>query len=268
MAEYLPEITNDSVCPVDAKEELLNECESIWQKMEECQSKLKVQGGKTLPKSDTRLSLLITRVKALQAEYNQWQKRTPEIISNNPEVLLALGKEELQKTKNDLEMVLSTVQSKNKQLEEDLKREQQWQEEQEQVVDALNRIEEEMKTQTEQLSRKRALQQLQNKMSKVKSYKEGLLNALGEFLGEHFPIPEKGGSTKKKKSFEKPAVELITLHEILEILIHKLMSTPHDPYVTINDSFWPPYIELLLRYGIALRHPEDPNRMRLEAFHM
>ncbi|KFP99331.1 Centromere protein K, partial [Haliaeetus albicilla] len=274
-----PEITNESVCPVDAKEELLNECESIWQKMEECQSKLKVQGGKTLPKSDTRLSLLTTRVKALQAEYNQWQKRTPEIISNNPDVLLALGKEELQKTKNDLEMVLSIIQSKNEQLEEDLKREQQWQEEQEQVVDALNRIEEEMKTQTEQLSRKRALQQLQNKMLKVKSYKEGLLNALGEFLGEHFPIPEKGASTKKKcpiiiicinsvkgdKNLFCSFLNLILL--VFQILIQKLMSTPHDPYVTINDSFWPPYIELLLRYGIALRHPEDPNRMRLEAFH-
>lgn len=47
----------------------------------------------------------------------------------------------------------------------------------------------------------RALQQLQNKMLKVKSYKEGLLNALGEFLGEHFPIPEKGGITKKKVRF-------------------------------------------------------------------
>uniref|UniRef100_A0A8B9MZ38 Centromere protein K n=1 Tax=Accipiter nisus TaxID=211598 RepID=A0A8B9MZ38_9AVES len=150
-----------------------------------------------------QLSLLTTRVKALQ----------------------------LQKTKNDLEMVLSIIQSKNEQLEEDLKR---------------------------------ALQQLQNKMLKVKSYKEGLLNALGEFLGEHFPIPEKGGSTKKKLfcSF----LNLILL--VFQILIQQLMSTPHDPYVTINDSFWPPYIELLLRYGIALRHPEDPNRMRLEAFHM
>lgn len=38
-------------------------------------------------------------------------------------------------------------------------------------------------------------------MLEVKSYKEGLLNALGEFLGEHFPIPEKGGSTKKKVRF-------------------------------------------------------------------
>uniref|UniRef100_A0A8C0AXE5 Centromere protein K n=1 Tax=Buteo japonicus TaxID=224669 RepID=A0A8C0AXE5_9AVES len=154
-----------------------------------------------------QLSLLTTRVKALQ----------------------------LQKTKHDLEMVLSIIQSKNEQLEEDLKR---------------------------------ALQQLQNKMLKVKSYKEGLLNALGEFLGEHFPIPEKGGITKKKIKVYLFCSFLNLILLVFQILIQKLMSTPHDPYVTINDSFWPPYIELLLRYGIALRHPEDPNRMRLEAFHM
>ncbi|XP_009459994.1 PREDICTED: centromere protein K [Nipponia nippon] len=272
LAEYLPEVINDLVCPADAKEELLNECESIWKQIEECQSKLMLLGMETLLKSDDKLSLLMMRVKALAAEHNQWQKRSPEIISTNPDVLLALGKEELQKVKNDLEMVLSTVQSKNKQLEEDLKREQQWLEEEEQVLDALNGIEEETKKQVEQLPKARqkvrAFHELQNKMLKLRVYKEELLNALGEFLEEHFPLPEKGGSAKKKNSSEEPAVELITLHEVLEILINKLMSTPHEPYVTINDSFWPPYIELLLRYGIALRHPEDPNRIRLEAFHM
>ncbi|NWR56639.1 CENPK protein, partial [Bucorvus abyssinicus] len=270
-AEYLPEIADDSVCPVEAKEELLDECESIWKQMEECQSKLMLLGAETLLKSDAKLSLLMMRVKALTAEYNQWQKRSPEIISTNPDVLLTLGKEELQKVKNDLEMVLSTVQSRNKQLEEDLKREQQWHEEQEQILDALNRIEEETKIQVEQLPRKsldETLFDLQNKMFKLKIYKEELLNALGEFLEEHFPLPEKDGNAKKKNYSEEPAVELITLNEILEILINKLMHTPHEPYVTINDSFWPPYIELLLRYGIALRHPEDPNRIRLEAFHM
>ncbi|NXQ90006.1 CENPK protein, partial [Nyctibius grandis] len=267
-AEYLPEIIKDSVCPVDAKEELLDECESIWKEMEECQSKLMLLGTETLLKSDAKLSLLLMRVKALTAEYNQWQKRSPEIISTNPDVLLALGKEELQKVKNDLEMVLSTVQSKNKQLEEDLKREQQWHEEQQQILDALNGIEEDTKTQVKQLSRKRAFRELQNKMLTLKVYKEELLNALGEFLEEHFPLPEKGGSAKKKEnSSEEPGVELVTLHEILEILINKLISTPHEPYISISDSFWPPYIELLLRYGIALRHPEDPNRIRLEAFH-
>ncbi|XP_009701206.1 PREDICTED: centromere protein K, partial [Cariama cristata] len=269
-ADYLPEITSDSVRSVDFTEELLHECETIWKQMEECQSKLMLLGTEAPLKSDAKLSLLMMRMKTLIAEYNQWQKRSPEIISTNPDVLLALGKEELQKVEDDLEMVLLTVQSKNKQVEEDLKREQQWHEEQEQVLDTLNGIEEQTKTQVGKLSQKslknKALHELEDELLKLKNYKEELLNALAEFLEKHFPFP--GRSAKKKNSSEEPAVELISLQDIIEILVNKSVNTPYEPYVTINDSFWPPYIELLLRYGIALRHPEDPKRMRLEAFHM
>ncbi|XP_065512966.1 centromere protein K [Caloenas nicobarica] len=270
-AEYLQEIVNDPVCPVDAKEELLDECENIWKLLEECRSQTLLLGTETLLKSNAKLSLLTTRVRALSAECRQWQDRCPELISTNPDVLVKSGKQELQKVENDLEMVLSTVESKNRQLEEDLKREQQWLEEQEQVLDALNGIEEETKTQVEELSQKslknESFHELQNKMLKLKTFKKQLLNTLSEFLEEHFPLPKKDGIAKNKNSSEDPA-ELITLREIVEILINKLMDTPHEPYVTINDSFWAPYIELLLRYGVALRHPEDPNRIRLEAFHM
>ncbi|KAM9263081.1 centromere protein K isoform 1-T1 [Morus bassanus] len=265
MAEYLPDNTSDAKLSADAKEELLNECESIWKQMEEYQSKLVRK--ETLLKPDHKL-FLMTKMKALAAECHQWQKRNPEITSTNPVVLLTLGKEELQKVKNDLEMMLTAVQSKNKQLKEHLEREQQWHEEQQHILDVLNRIEEERRPQVEELSKKslniRALKELENKMLKLKQYKEELLNCLGEFLEENFPPPGNGGISKKKNSSK----ELITLHEILEILINKSMSTPHEPYVIISDSFWPPYIELLLRYGIAMRHPEDPSRIRLEAFHM
>ena len=41
---------------------------------------------------------------------------------------------------------------------------------------------------------------------------------------------------------------------------------PHDPYIRIKESHWPPYIELLLRCGIAKRHPQDCNLIRLVAF--
>ncbi|XP_019373335.1 PREDICTED: centromere protein K isoform X1 [Gavialis gangeticus] len=263
-----PKIATNLECPVNAKEELLDECEVIWKKLEECQSKLTLLGTETLTDSDAQLSLLMMRVKALTAEYNQWQKQTPEIISTNPDVLVELGKEELQKVNHDLEMVLPIFKARNKKLKEDLKREQQWLEEQQQLVEALSVIEEEMKNQVVQFSEKRAFQELKIKMLKIKEYKEELLSALGEFLEEHFPLPEEDGSAKKKKSLAKePTMELITLHEILESLINKLMTAPNDPYLTINDTFWPPYIELLLRYGIALRHPDDPKRIRLEAFH-
>ncbi|NXO12434.1 CENPK protein, partial [Oriolus oriolus] len=218
-----------------------------------------------------QLSLLMLRWKALTVDCRQWQARNPELISTSPDVLLELGKEELQKVKNDLEMVLSAVQLKNKNLEEDLKREQQWCEEQEQMLDTLNKTEEETKTEVEQPSTKSlktgGFDELENKIMKVKTYKKELLSALGEFLDEHFPLPEKVENTENKNSSAKPALRLITVQEILEILINKFATTPHEPYVTINESFWTPYIELLLRCGIVLRHPRDPKRLRLEAFH-
>lgn len=38
-----------------------------------------------------------------------------------------------------------------------------------------------------------------------------------------------------------------------------------DPYVKISDYFWPPYNELLLLKGIALRHLEDSIQIRLDS---
>lgn len=52
----------------------------------------------------------------------------------------------------------------------------------------------------------------------------------------------------------------------LQVLMNKVLKTPHDPYVTIDDTFWPPYIEMLLRYGIAVRHQENNFKIRLETF--
>lgn len=43
---------------------------------------------------------------------------------------------------------------------------------------------------------------------------------------------------------------------MLENILNRLV-VPHDPYVKISDSFWAPYIELLLLEGIALRHTEE-----------
>lgn len=53
-----------------------------------------------------------------------------------------------------------------------------------------------------------AFYELQNKMFKLKMYKEELLNALGEFLGEHFPLPEKDKSAKKKVWFSQYLLNL------------------------------------------------------------
>lgn len=52
----------------------------------------------------------------------------------------------------------------------------------------------------------------------------------------------------------------------LQQLMNKVLGAPHDPYVTIDNTFWPPYVEMLLRYGIAVRHQENNFKIRLETF--
>lgn len=250
----------------DTKEELIKKCEEMWKNMEECQNKLSLIGTETLTDSNAQLSLLIMQVKCLTAELSQWQKETPEILPLNEEVLVTLGKEEFQKLRHDLELVQSTIQSKNEKLKEDLEREQRWLDEQQQILESLIVVHSELKHQIVTVSESRIFNELKTKLRGIKEYKEKLLVTLSEFLEEHFPLPDRNVK-KKKKSTQESTTQLITLHEMLEILLNRLFDVPHDPYVKISDSFWPPYIELLLRNGIALRHPEDPTQIRLEAFH-
>ncbi|XP_017393321.1 centromere protein K [Cebus imitator] len=251
-----PDSTTDVGDVTNTEEELIRECEEMWKDMEECQNKLSLTGTETLTDLNAKLSLLIMQVKCLTAELSQWQKKTPEIIPLTEDVLLTLGKEEFQKLRHDLEMVLSTMESKNEKLKEDLEREQRWLDEQQQIMESLNVLHNELKNKVETFSESRVFNELKTKLLNVKEYKEKLLITLGEFLEDHFPLPD--GSVKKKK---------VSFREDIYILINRLFDVPHDPYVKITDSFWPPYVELILRNGIALRHPEDPTRIRLEAFH-
>jgi centromere protein K len=123
-----------------------------------------------------------------------------------------------------------------------------------------------LKNQVVTFSESRIFNELKAKILSVQEFKKKLLVSLGEFLEDHFPLPD-GNVKKKQKTIQQSTVQLITLHEMIMILINRMFDVPHDPFVKISDSFWPPYIELLLRNGTALRHPEDPTQIRLEAFH-
>ncbi|XP_063310139.1 centromere protein K [Pelobates fuscus] len=264
-----PNISSTTKILENAKEDLLQECEDVWEQIQECQSRLLQRGTETLPdsSSEVQLYLLMMQVKALNAEYDQWQKKTPEIITKNQDVLLAIGKEELEKTDQELEKILSSVLAKNKELKKNLEKEQHWLEDQQKVVDTLTAKLDKLKNEVPEFPEK--TKDLAKKLMRLRTYKEELLTSLGSFLEEHFPLPEHNSKSSKKKKgvFVEPSVELITLHEILENLINKMMDSPHDPYIVVDQQYWPPYIELLLRYGIAQRHTEDSNRIRLEAFH-
>uniref|UniRef100_A0A3Q3WLX1 Uncharacterized protein n=1 Tax=Mola mola TaxID=94237 RepID=A0A3Q3WLX1_MOLML len=168
----------------------------------------------------------VNRLMATDAELKQWLTVEPKLAINS-EVLLRAGKEEMLKLCSELEMVFSCCEAKRDRLKE---------------------------------TKESLLQDTKVKIQKVKVYQEMLMECLADILEKHIPLPQNGSSVNKKKKSVTQGLDedLISLNEILE--------TPHDPYVTIENTFWPPYVEMLLRYGIAVRHQDNNFKIRLETF--
>lgn len=249
-----------------AQAELLNECEEQFARLQMLQNEIILSETDSCesPQDES-----VNRLSAIAAELILWQKVEPKLLSTNPEVLHAIGTQELQKLNAQLEMVLSCSQAKRNKLRETLKCEQKWLEEKKEVLTAATDHVTRLKLESEQLSEYSVLQETKKKIQKMKDYQDRLMETLGDVLEEHFPLPlnETGANKKKKNIPQELNKNLISLNEILELLMNKTLETPHNPYVTVDDTFWPPYTEMLLRYAIATRHPEDSFRIRLETFY-
>lgn len=261
-----PAIPFYTECSEAAQAELFNECEAQFAQLEMLQNEIILAE----PDSDENpQEQSVNRLTAVAAELKQWQTRQPELLSTNPEVLLVVGAEELQKLNSQLELVLSCSQAKRDTLRETLKSEQKWLEEKKEVLKAGTEHVVKQRLENERLSEHSVLQDTKKKIQKMKDYHDRLMETLVDVLAEHFPLPtQETNADKKKKNIPQELNEnLISLNEVLELLMNKTLETPHDPYVSIDETFWPPYTEMLLRHGIAQRHPEDCFKIRLETFY-
>ncbi|XP_015239841.1 centromere protein K [Cyprinodon tularosa] len=210
----------------------------------------------------------VNRLIATDAELKQWSSTEPSLLASNSEILLQAGKDEMLKLCSELEMVVSCCEAKRDKLRETKELEQKWLEEKKQVLLAASDHIERLRLEREKLSEHNIILDTKAKIQKIKVYQEKLLETLGDVLETHIPLPKKESSaSKRKKSITHEITEdLISLSEILEVLMNKVINTPHDPYVTLDHTFWPPYVEMLLRYGIAVRHQENNLKIRLETF--
>lgn len=261
-----PAIPFYTECSEAAQAQLFNECEEQFAQLEMLQNEIILAE----PDSDENpQEQSVNRLTAVAAELKQWQTRRPELLSTNPEVLLVVGAEELQKLNSQLELVLSCSQAKRDTLRETLKSEQKWLEEKKEVLRAGTEHVVKQRLENERLSEHSVLQDTKKKIQKMKDYQNRLMETLADVLAEHFPLPtQETNADKKKKNIPQELNEnLISLNEILELLMNTTLETPHDPYISIDETFWPPYTEMLLRHGIAQRHPEDCFKIRLETFY-
>ncbi|XP_061627939.1 centromere protein K [Phyllopteryx taeniolatus] len=247
-----------------AQLELVNQCEQQFAQLEKLQTEVILRQPDHCENTQEQS---FNRLLATEAELKQWLTVEPRLLAENAEVLLKAGKEEMLKLCSELEMVLSCYEAKRDKLRETKELEQKWLEEKGQVLNAATEHAQRLKEQSEKLSEHNILMDTKEKIHKMKVYQGRLFESLGDILEKHVPPPCSHLNSNKKKNIPNDLNEdLLSLHEVLELLMNKVLSTPHDPYVTIDSTFWPPYVEMLLRHGIAVRHQEDNFKIRLETF--
>lgn len=256
-----------------AEAELLDGCEEQFTNLERIQNAiLSCEANFSADPQEQPLN----RLKATEAELAQWLQMDPRVLSTNPEILLNAGKDEMQKTVSELEMIAACCEEKRNNLAETLQREQTWLKKRQEVLTAATNHVERLRIGREALSEHSiasVLLDIKKKIRKMKSYYDQLTEVLADILANHFPLPTAddaaagaGAGKRKKNALPGPNDGLISLNKILELLMNQTLHSPHDPYVAADERFWPPYVEMLLRYSIAVRHPENSGLIRLESF--
>lgn len=248
-----------------AQTELMDRCEEQFAQLEKLQNEIILCEPDSCENPQQQA---VNRLIATEAELKQWLTVEPELMASNSEVLLKAGKEEMLKLCSEFEMVVSCHEAKRDKLRETKELEQKWLEEKKQVLIAANDHVERLQREKGTFSERSILQDTKEKIQKMKVYQERLMESLGDILEKHVPLPQNETSTnrKNKNIAQELDEDLISLNEILELLMNQVLNTPHDPYVTLDNTFWPPYVEMLLRYGIAVRHQENNFKIRLETF--
>lgn len=241
-----PDLTPFTQLSEDAQKELRDNCKKQLEQLELLQDEILMMSGETPPESVNRLiesELLLTATLNSQTH----------LSSNHPEVLREARNEEMERLCSELEMVLSWNTHKKEKLSKDCERELKELEEKHGFYKAAVARIEQIRKDKQSQSTKKWLQVLQGKLGKLSHYHGKMVDIMLDVVEEHFQLTD-------------DQTGLLPLETILELLMNKFLQTPHDAYVTIDETFWPAHIETLLRYGIAVRHPVDNFKIRLDDF--
>lgn len=75
------------------------------------------------------------------------------------------------------------------------------------------------------------------------------------FMSKYYPRPT--------QTSEETGEEMKSLREIVQTLMNKAVGSDDRFMKVTDDSIWPPFVELLIRSGIAEKHPTDSSLIRL-----
>jgi len=243
---------------ISAEDQLKNDCDKLWQELNDTHARLETSTLSRLHEEDTSdfegpkvlEKVLNAKEKKLQTEIIALEKEGLQVTSANPEYTVACLKSQLLKSINQLEETLKIVKGQRKEIEQDLQREEEILKQHQEIDDSL----------TAKIASLEQARDAVNSTSQTKDLKKQK-EAADVYLLRTMKKLNQGIGVSMD-----PNVAYVSLQQLTEDLMNMLYFKPSNPYIRIAQIHWPPYIELLLRCGVALRHPQDCNLIRLVAF--
>lgn len=272
-------LAQTSVEHVPAEIQLQNECENLWQELNNTHARLEARTANSTSQVDESVldgskvleKVLRVKEKKLQTELLALENQGLQVTSSNPEYTKTRLKSQLLTSIKQLEETLAVIKKQRKEVEDELKREEEILVQHQEVSNSLQMKIKSLEQEKENTqSGTSQVKDLEKKKKAADMCLVQIMKKLGSFLSTNFPLPSsddmKGNKNQGRGVLLDPNTRYVSLQQLTEDLMNMLYSRPHDPYIRIKDIHWPPYIELLLRCGIAQRHPQDCNLIKLVAF--
>ena len=115
---------------------------------------------------------------------------------------------------------------------------------------------------------------LEEQQAKLMALNADLMRAFATFIDEYYPNLDPISRRNKRARVDDESsdessdevVPVIQLKMMLSTLMNLNISSEAEPYIRLTDSHHPAYVELLVRAGLAEKHPHDGQMLKLVDF--
>ena len=174
------------------------------------------------------------------------------ILPNNKKFMQILGVEELEAALNKSIAVNEELAKKEEALKKEL-------EEKKYLCSSIDRANELLRNKLQQAdrvnvadysNRRLLLKKLNDRKKEFDTIGQTVIQKMALLLRKHFAKP--------------PDINCISLEEMIEELMNLYFEKPND-YIELSEKYWPPYVELLHRYGIIVSQTNDDRLIKLNS---
>nr|CAB3229786.1 centromere protein K-like [Phallusia mammillata] len=252
-------------------ESLVNEIQDLQTQCDSLQEKIGESVKETFPSKraegiKTVDDIIQLRNQYLTAELSvRNQDASTKKISTHPAVVSSTFTKELDELISSMAELMQVVNAQMENLEKSIENKASMIQQQNEIHDAMQQ---QLAANTESNQNfDDFVKSLESKQAKHSLDIQTTVKKMNEFLDSHFPVP----STKQQKLagtnvnvYEMLSQKrFVSMKQLYNDLLNLAVEKPDGPYLVIDDQHWPPYVDLLLRFGIAVRHPGDINRIKL-----